>query len=122
MLVEAFDRTQQLSRKHLPRSLRFRGGHTYPILAGVLEKGTTPSAKLDLQPGDRVRIESKRSFDRPLRGVGPSMRSLRSRLAELAASRNIRGVGSTTVALVGAQVMIRASRGDGSYLRRSQAR
>ena len=34
------------------------------------------------------------------------MRSLRSRWAELAASRHVRGVGSTTVALVAAQLMM----------------
>jgi hypothetical protein len=59
MLVEAFNRAQQLSRRHLPRFLRFLGGRTYPFVAGVLEKGQTPSAKLDLQPGDRVRIKPK---------------------------------------------------------------
>jgi hypothetical protein len=59
LLVEAFNRAQQLSRRHLPRFLLLRGGRTYPFLEGALEKGQTPSAKLDLQPGDRVRVKSK---------------------------------------------------------------
>jgi hypothetical protein len=59
LLVEAFNRLQQLSQAHLPPFLRFRGGQTYPFVAGVLEKGQTPSGKLDLHPGDRVRIKSK---------------------------------------------------------------
>lgn len=62
LLVEAFNRLQKLSRAHLPPVLRFRGGRTYPFVAGVLEKGQTPSDKLDLQPGDRVRIKSKEAI------------------------------------------------------------
>ena len=66
LLVEAFNRAQQLSSKHLPRFLRFRGGRTFPFVAGALEKGQTPSGKLDLQPGDRVRIKSKEAIVKTL--------------------------------------------------------
>lgn len=59
LAVEAFNRTQQIMSRRLPRRLLFRGGQTYPFVTGVLEKGQTPSVKLDLQPGDRVRIKSK---------------------------------------------------------------
>jgi hypothetical protein len=59
LIVEAFNRAQSLSRRYLPRSLWFHSGQTYPFLVGKLEKGQTPSRKLDLQPGDLVRIKSK---------------------------------------------------------------
>jgi hypothetical protein len=66
LLVEAFNRAQQVSRAHLPRFLQFRGGQTYPFVAGVLEKGETPSGKLDLQPGDLVRIKPKEAIAKTL--------------------------------------------------------
>jgi hypothetical protein len=60
LLVEAFNRAQSLSRRHLPPFLHLLGGRTYPFLAGERDKGQTPpTAKLDLQPGDLVRIKSK---------------------------------------------------------------
>jgi hypothetical protein len=59
LFIEALNRVQQISRRRLPRFLRFRDGQTYPFIAGPLEKGQTPSAKLGLQPGDLVRIKSK---------------------------------------------------------------
>ena len=58
-MVEAFNRAQALSRAHLPRFLCFPGGQISPFLDGVLEKGQTPSKKLDLKPRDRVRIKSR---------------------------------------------------------------
>jgi hypothetical protein len=66
LMVEAFNRAQSLSRAHLPRFLWFHRGQTYPFLAGVLDKGQTPSDKLDLQPGDLVRIKSKEAIVRTL--------------------------------------------------------
>jgi hypothetical protein len=66
LFVEAFNRAQSLSRRYLPRFLRFQAGQTYPFIAGSLNKGETPSAKLDLQPGDLVRIKSKEEIVRTL--------------------------------------------------------
>jgi hypothetical protein len=66
LLVEAFNRAQSLSRRYLPRFLRFRGGQTYPFIAGGLHKGETPSDTLGLQPGDLVRIKSKEEIVRTL--------------------------------------------------------
>ena len=59
LIVEALNRVQIVSRRHLPEWLLLRGGHTYPFIEGPLEKGQTPSDKLDLQAGDLVRIKSK---------------------------------------------------------------
>jgi hypothetical protein len=59
LLMEVFNRAQKLARAHLPSYLLFRGGQTYPFIAGALPKGQGPRVKLDLQPGDRVRIKSK---------------------------------------------------------------
>jgi hypothetical protein len=59
LLIEALNRVQLISRHRLPQFLLFRGGQTYPFTAGTLAKEQAPSAKLGLQPGDRVRIKSK---------------------------------------------------------------
>jgi hypothetical protein len=66
LAVEAFNRAQSLIRRYLPRFLWFRGGRTYPFIAGTLAKGETPSGTLDLQPGDRVRIKSKEEIVKTL--------------------------------------------------------
>jgi hypothetical protein len=66
LCVDAFNRAQSLSGRYLPPALRFRGGQTYPFIAGALDKGQTPSRKLDLQPGDRVRIRSKEEIAKTL--------------------------------------------------------
>jgi len=66
MLVEVFNRIQSLSRRHLPPYLRFRGGRTYPFIVGTAKKGAASPGKLDLQPGDRVRIRSKEDIVRTL--------------------------------------------------------
>jgi hypothetical protein len=66
MFVEALNRVQRLCRRSLPPSLLVRGGEPYPFIAGALEKGLTPSAKLDLQPGDRVRIRSREEIVKTL--------------------------------------------------------
>jgi hypothetical protein len=59
LAIEAFNRYQKLSAQRLPKWLVFRQGHKYPFIVGRLEKGHTPTVKLDLQPGDLVRIKSK---------------------------------------------------------------
>jgi glycosyltransferase involved in cell wall biosynthesis len=66
LLVEAFNRAQSLSRRQLPRYLRFRGGQTYPFIAGSSDNGNAPSANLGLQPGDLVRVKSKEEIVRTL--------------------------------------------------------
>jgi hypothetical protein len=56
--VGLFNRMQSLSKKVLPRRLRFRDGLPWLFLKGELI-GRTPTGKLDLQPGELVRIKSK---------------------------------------------------------------
>ena len=58
VLVGLFNRFQGLSRKHLPRALQIRGGQRWGFLEGR-SGNPTPTAVLDLQPGERVRIRSK---------------------------------------------------------------
>jgi hypothetical protein len=62
LVIEVFNLWQAFSGRHLPRALLIAGGRPYPFVIGKLEKGTTPSAKLDLRPGDLVRIKSKREI------------------------------------------------------------
>jgi hypothetical protein len=57
--IELFNFWQNFSREHLPKWLQIAGGRDYPFVAGPLNKGETPRAKLDLRPGDYVRIKSK---------------------------------------------------------------
>jgi hypothetical protein len=59
LLVAVFNKFQLVNRRLLPRFTLFGDGRSYPFLPGSLEKGQTPSAKLNLQPGDLVRIKSK---------------------------------------------------------------
>jgi hypothetical protein len=66
MVVDVLNRLQLVSRRRLPKFLLFRGGQTYPFIAGPLEKGHTPSTRLDLQPGDVVRIKSKEDIEKTL--------------------------------------------------------
>ncbi len=54
--VGAFNRMQDLSRRKLPERLRIRGGLRYPFIQGTADK--TPDEKLDLQPGEWVRVKS----------------------------------------------------------------
>ncbi len=54
------DLTKRLAKHGLwPRRLLFRDGGFYPFLRGRLAKGQTPVIKLDVQPGDSVRIKSR---------------------------------------------------------------
>lgn len=57
VVVTAFNKAQEASRRYLPERLLIRGGSRYPFLNGRLEK--TPKATLGLQPGDLVRVKSK---------------------------------------------------------------
>jgi hypothetical protein len=66
LVIEVFNLWQRFSTRRLPERLRIFGGNTYPFVAGKLEKGKTPSAKLDLSPGDLVRIKSKHEIEATL--------------------------------------------------------
>ncbi|HEY9523189.1 MAG TPA: hypothetical protein VIR33_08110, partial [Thermopolyspora sp.] len=74
-LVGAFNRFQGLSKRVLPRWLWIRRGLRWGFVRGVAE-GKTPTATLDLRPGELVRIKSKREIMRTLnadllnRGMG----------------------------------------------------
>jgi hypothetical protein len=57
-LVGLFNRMQNRSTRVLPRRLWFRGGLRWRFLKGGVT-GRTPTAHLDLQPGELVRIKSK---------------------------------------------------------------
>jgi len=59
LVIEIFNLWQAFSKRHLPEALLIAGGNTYPFVKGKLNKGETPSVKLDLLPGDLVRIKSK---------------------------------------------------------------
>jgi hypothetical protein len=59
LAIEVIILTQRVSRKTLRISLGVKGWEIWPFFSGRHEKGETPSAKLDLQPGDMVRIKSK---------------------------------------------------------------
>jgi hypothetical protein len=54
--IGAFNRMQDLTRRTLPERLRFRGGQRYPFIRGTARGG--PTEKLDLQPGEWVRVKS----------------------------------------------------------------
>jgi hypothetical protein len=56
--VAMFNRLQSTSKKILPRRLWFRQGMRWRFLKGGVV-GRTPTRKLDLQPGERVRIKSR---------------------------------------------------------------
>ncbi len=57
--IAVFNRYQNLSRRFLPRSLRFRDGLHWGFLRGGVTSGRTPTEELDLQPGELVRIKSR---------------------------------------------------------------
>jgi hypothetical protein len=56
--VGIFNRLQSASKKVLPQRLWFRDGMRWRFLKGGVV-GRTPTGKLNLQPGERVRIKSK---------------------------------------------------------------
>ena len=74
-LVVLFNRLQGISKRHLPRRLRFRDGQPWRFVKGRLV-GPTPTSHLDLQPGEMVRIKTREQIeatlneDRLNRGMG----------------------------------------------------
>jgi hypothetical protein len=58
VFVGLFNRFQHLSRERLPKRLQIRRGLRWGFLEGR-SGNPTPTAVLDLQPGERVRIKSK---------------------------------------------------------------
>jgi hypothetical protein len=59
VIIDLFNHWQRFSERHLPERLRISGGREYPFVVGRLNKGETPSGKLDLRIGDLVRIKTK---------------------------------------------------------------
>jgi hypothetical protein len=53
--IGAFNLVQDMTRRKLPENMRFRGGLRYPFIHGTA--GKTPVEKLDLQPGEWVRVK-----------------------------------------------------------------
>jgi hypothetical protein len=98
LVVQAFNLWQGFSSRHLPRWLRIADGRSYPFLRGPhpVAKGATPSATLDLQPGELVRIKSKSEIEATLdqslhnRGLGfdPEMTPFCGRTARVRARVN----------------------------------
>jgi hypothetical protein len=74
-LVVLFNLLQHVSTRVLPRKLWFRDGLAWGFVTGRLV-GRTPTAQLDLQPGEMVRIKSKEQIEATLdenrlnRGMG----------------------------------------------------
>jgi hypothetical protein len=74
-LVVFFNRLQGVSKRVLPRRLWFRDGLPWGFVKGRVV-GPTPTANLDLQPGEMVRIKTKEQIeatlneDRLNRGMG----------------------------------------------------
>jgi hypothetical protein len=68
LLVEVFNFWQSFAKRHLPRALLVADGHPYPFIRGPLpvKKGATPSATLNLRPGELVRIKSKKEIEATL--------------------------------------------------------
>src|ERR1700759_5388979 len=63
ILIGAFNQFQDLSGK-LPSRLRIHGGNRYPFLLGTATKG--PVEKLDLQPGEWVRVKPAAEIEKTL--------------------------------------------------------
>jgi hypothetical protein len=55
--IGSFNEYQDLSRRLLPSWLRIRGGRRFPFLDGRLQR--TPDGRLDLRPGELVRVKSR---------------------------------------------------------------
>jgi len=60
-LVGLFNRLQDVSRSRLPRRLWFKEGMRWGFIKGGVV-GKTPTAHLDLQPGELVRVKSKEAI------------------------------------------------------------
>jgi hypothetical protein len=68
-LIVMFDRLQRLSRRLLPPQLWFRDGLSWGFVRGRIV-GPTPTAHLDLQPGEMVRIKTKEQIEATLNEDG----------------------------------------------------
>ena len=68
-LVVLFNRLQGVSKRALPRRLWFRDGLPWGFVKGQVV-GPTPTAHLDLQPGEMVRIKTKEQIEETLNGTG----------------------------------------------------
>jgi hypothetical protein len=74
-LVMLYNRFQGYSNRYLPKRLRMRGGRHWGFVRG-LATGKTPTGTTDLQPGDLVRVKSRREIELTLnsdllnRGMG----------------------------------------------------
>lgn len=60
LLPYVVEKMQGISRSKLPRWLQIGGGDTIPPVRGRLTK--TPVRRLDLQPGERVRVRSRQEI------------------------------------------------------------
>jgi hypothetical protein len=58
LLILAFNKYQNASKRLLPAALRIHRGQTYPFVDGTVV-GPTPKGTLDLQPGELVEVKSK---------------------------------------------------------------
>ena len=68
-LIVFYNRMQGISKRHLPRRLRFRDGEELHYVKGRVV-GPTPTAQLDLQPGEMVRIKSREQIEATLNEGG----------------------------------------------------
>jgi hypothetical protein len=59
LLVGLFNRFQQANARFFPRFCLIRGCKRYPFIEGKVTDGSTPSASLDLRPGEIVEIKSR---------------------------------------------------------------
>ena len=66
LVIELFNLWQSFSSGACPRLPLIAGGRPYPFVSGKLEKGETPTAKLDLRPGELVRVKSKEEIEATL--------------------------------------------------------
>jgi hypothetical protein len=65
LLILLFNKFQAANREYMPRLKLIRGARRYPWVIGVLT-GRTPEERLDLQPGELVRIKSREEIERTL--------------------------------------------------------
>jgi hypothetical protein len=68
LLVGLFNRFQQANARFLPRFCLIRGCKRYPFIEGQVTNGSTPSASLDLRPGEIVEIKSREEIFATLDG------------------------------------------------------
>jgi len=68
LVIEIFNLFQSFLKRRLPKAPLIAGGRPYPFVSGKLEKGKVPTAKLDLRPGDLVRVKSREEIEATLDG------------------------------------------------------